>query len=104
MDQGLPTPWTLDGSRCPSFIQSHLGSGMGVTFPPGICAEAAAVFSRSRLDGCCREQAVFPGSIVCANRQLGGAVHGRLGASYVGRWPPNGRPCILSVPCNHPFT
>lgn len=80
MDQARPTPWTLDGSRCPSpFIQSHLGSGTGVTFSLGICAEAAVVFSRSRLDGCCHEQAVLPSTIIRANRQLGGAIHGRLG-------------------------
>lgn len=79
MVQARPTPWTLDGSRCPSpFIQSHLGSGTGVSFSLGICAEAAVVFSRSRLDGCCHEQAVLPSTIICANRQLGGATHGRL--------------------------
>lgn len=105
MDQAWPIPWTLDGSRGPSpFLQSDLDSGMGMTFPLGICAEAEAVFSHSRLDGCCREPAVFPGSIVCANRQLGGTVHRRLGHELPWKAAPSGRPCILSVPCNHPFT
>lgn len=85
MDQARPIPWTLDGSRCPSFIQSHLGSGIGVTFHREFVQRLRLCFLALSWMAVVVSKQFSPGASFVPIDSWEGPFTGGWGTSYIGK-------------------
>lgn len=82
---------------CPSFIQSPWAQARGWPSHQELTQRLRLCFRALAWVGCSHEQALPPSSVAYPENCWEGPLPGGWGVSWQ-------EICVLSVPCNHPFT